>query len=86
MFILGKKKIFEEDYVSGAKFFEYAIKIDNKNINAYYYLGYCYYKLKKIPEFKEIVRKAGMISPESRAYELLATLDNKVNKTIIGRY
>ena len=81
MFVLGKNKIFEQDFVSGAKFFEYAIKIDNKNINAYYYLGYCYYKLKKIPEFKEIVRKARIISPESRACELLETLDNKVSKT-----
>ncbi|MCK9224371.1 MAG: NHL repeat-containing protein [Candidatus Muirbacterium halophilum] len=86
MFILGKKKIIEEDYVQASKFFEYAIKIDNKNINAYYYLGYCYYKLLKISDFKEIVRKASVLDFESRAYELLKTLENKIKKTQTGRY
>lgn len=86
MFTLGKKEILSENYKNAQKFFEYAIKIDNKNINAYYYLGYCYYKNGNFSALADTTVKAESIDGKSRAYELLKTLLNKVRKTETGRY
>lgn len=57
-FKTGQDLYFKHDYKSAIKEFEEAIAIDPENADAYYYLGYSYYKLKDMEKAMAVFDEA----------------------------
>ncbi|MFW5782745.1 MAG: NHL repeat-containing protein, partial [Candidatus Muiribacteriaceae bacterium] len=84
MFTEGKKALLDKDYEKAEKLLEYAVNIDSSNYNAYYYLGYTYYKLRKYGELLGITASLSEKDVDNRAYELLEVLCREVKKWRLG--
>ncbi|MBI3595988.1 MAG: tetratricopeptide repeat protein [Nitrospirae bacterium] len=57
-FNTGLELYFKQDYKAAIKEFEAASEIDPENANAYYFMGYSYYKLKDMKKAREVFDQA----------------------------
>ncbi|MGM0608024.1 MAG: tetratricopeptide repeat protein [Candidatus Muiribacteriota bacterium] len=80
LFKLGRKYLIEEDYDKALKLLKKSVKIDNNNFNAYYYIGYIYYKTNQLNELKKTKDELELKAPRTRAFELVNMLWRRLNK------
>ncbi|HET6465565.1 MAG TPA: tetratricopeptide repeat protein [Nitrospiria bacterium] len=57
-FNAGLDLYFKQNYKDAIKEFEAAAEIDPENANAYYFMGYSYYKLKDMKKAREVFEQA----------------------------
>jgi tetratricopeptide (TPR) repeat protein len=57
-FNTGLELYFKQDYKNAIKEFETASQIDPENPNAFYFMGYSYYKLKDMKKAREVFDQA----------------------------
>lgn len=57
-FNAGLDLYFKKDYKEAIKEFEEAAQINPDNANAYYFMGYSYYKLKEMNKAREVFSQA----------------------------
>jgi tetratricopeptide (TPR) repeat protein len=80
VFVKGIEFFEKKDYEKAAFYFEKEIKRDDKNLNARYYLAYCYFKLKKYDEVVRIKNETDKLGLKGYPKELIDVLYNKVIK------